>query len=77
MIKNNRYSLYLLTFIDVILVKDDLRDRPNERETVFNAFEKALNMHEKNYILLKGDKTIRFKKAITEIDRLLLKDNKI
>ena len=38
----NHYDLYLLTYIDVPWEKDDLRDKPNDREFMFNKFEEAL-----------------------------------
>ena len=38
----NHYDLYLLTYIDIPWEKDDLRDKPNDREFMFNKFEEAL-----------------------------------
>ncbi len=69
----NEYDLYLLTYIDTPWEADDLRDRPEQRQEMFNAFESALIKHNKNYILLKGNKEIRLKTAIKEIDLLLEK----
>ncbi len=68
---NNQYDLYLLTYIDTPWEADDLRDRPGMRLEMFNAFEKALKDHNKNYILLKGNKQTRFKNAIKAIDKIL------
>ncbi|MEE9348672.1 MAG: ATP-binding protein [Flavobacteriaceae bacterium] len=74
--KKNEYDLYLLTYIDTPWEADDLRDRPEMRLEMFTAFEKALKEHKKNYILLKGSKEKRFKKAIKAIDIILKsKDN--
>jgi len=67
----NTYDLYFLTYIDVPWEKDDLRDKPNERERMFQAFENALKIHKRPYVLLKGDKTQRLKKAVYHIDELL------
>lgn len=67
----NEYDLYLLTYIDTPWEADDLRDRPELRLEMFIAFEKALKDHDKNYILLKGDKTTRLETAITAIDKIL------
>ena len=67
----NTYDLYFLTYIDVPWEKDDLRDKPNEREDMFKAFENALIKHKRPYILLKGDKKIRLEKAVKHIDKLL------
>jgi HTH-type transcriptional repressor of NAD biosynthesis genes len=72
----NQYDLYLLTYIDTPWEEDDLRDRPELRLEMFNAFEKSLKDHNRPYILLKGDKETRLKKATTAIDKIISqKDN--
>ncbi len=71
----NTYDLYFLTYIDVPWEKDDLRDKPNERETMFNYFKKALDTYNRPYILLMGDKATRKEIAIKAIDNLLKKRN--
>ena len=74
--KTNKYDLYLLTYIDTPWEEDDLRDRPEQRLEMFNAFEKALKEHNCNYILLKGDKETRLKKATQAIDNIIaVKEN--
>ncbi len=70
--KENQYDLYLLTYIDTPWEADDLRDRPELRLEMFKAFEKALKAHNKNYIVLKGDKETRLKKATNAIDKILV-----
>jgi len=75
--KENQYDLYLLTYIDTPWEADDLRDRPEQRQEMFNAFEKALKYHNKNYILLKGDKKTRLEKAIKAIDAILDKEENL
>lgn len=67
----NVYDLYFLTYIDTPWEADDLRDKPNEREHMFKAFENALKIHNKPYVLLKGNKTERLKLAVAHIDQLL------
>ena len=69
--KENSYDLYLLTYIDTPWEEDDLRDRPELRLEMFNAFENALKKHKRPYILLKGEKKIRLTKAINAIDAIL------
>jgi NadR type nicotinamide-nucleotide adenylyltransferase len=69
--KENTYELYLLTYIDTPWEEDDLRDRPEQRLEMFNAFESALKKHNRPYLLLKGDKKTRLKKAIKAIDKIL------
>lgn len=67
----NQYDLYLLTYIDTPWEEDDLRDRPEQRLEMFNAFEKALKDHNRTYILLKGDRDIRLKNATEAIDKII------
>ncbi len=67
----NTYDLYLLTYIDTPWEKDDLRDRPNERLEMFNAFENALKKYNRPYVLLKGNKIVRLQLAIQEIDKII------
>ena len=67
----NFYDLYFLTYIDTPWEADDLRDKPNERKRMFDAFEGALKKYNRPYVLLKGDKEIRLKIAIEHINNLL------
>jgi|TARA_B110000971_G_C19892428_1_gene445999 NadR type nicotinamide-nucleotide adenylyltransferase len=67
----NTYNLYLLTYIDTPWEADDLRDRPEQRLEMFEAFQKALDEHDRPYLLLKGDKESRLKKAVEAIDAIL------
>jgi len=69
--KKNQYDLYLLTYIDTPWEADDLRDKPEERIEMFNAFEKALKTHKRPYLIVKGNKEKRLKDAKMAIDRLL------
>ncbi|WP_036157124.1 MULTISPECIES: AAA family ATPase [Maribacter] len=67
----NSYDLYLLTYIDIPWEADDLRDKPNEREQMFNYFKDTLEKYGKKFITLKGNKKQRLEKAINHIDTLL------
>jgi len=67
----NKYDLYLLTYIDTPWEEDDLRDRPEQRLEMFNAFEKALKDNNRPYILLKGDRETRLKEATTAINKII------
>ncbi len=69
----NTYDLYLLTYIDTPWEEDDLRDRPEQRLEMFNAFESTLKKYNRPYILLKGDKETRLKTAKKVIDEILSK----
>ena len=67
----NSYDLYFLTYIDTPWEADDLRDKPEEREAMFRAFEEALIKNKRPYVLLKGDKKTRLETAVKYIDKLL------
>ena len=71
--KKNQYDLYLLTHIDIPWEFDSIRDRPGQREEMFNAFENALKNYNRPYSILKGDKETRFKKAVEVIDEVIAK----
>ena len=70
----NHYDLYLLTDIDIPWVKDDLRDRPNNRMEMFLAFKKTLIKYKKPYVIVSGNLENRIKIAVFEIDKLLPKN---
>lgn len=67
----NSYDLYLLTYIDIPWVADDLRDKPKEREAMFLRFKDALDKYNLPYFVLQGDKRSRLKKAIAIVDQLI------
>lgn len=66
--KKHKYDLFFLTDIDVPFEKDDLRDKPNEREMLFEKFEKALIENGKPYIILSGNQEERLEKATLIIE---------
>lgn len=67
----NSYDLYFLTYIDTPWEADDLRDKPEEREVMFKAFENELIKNKRPYVLLKGDKKERLETAVNHINKLL------
>ncbi|MHA7942736.1 AAA family ATPase [Formosa sp. 3Alg 14/1] len=69
---HNYYNLYFLTYIDIPWEADEVRDKPNERETMFAAFKEALDHNHKPYVLLKGTFKERFDLAVKHIDKLIL-----
>lgn len=66
----HEYDLFFLTDIDVPWEKDDLRDSPEKRESVFAVFKQSLIDNKKPFITLSGDKNLRLNKAISIIDDL-------
>lgn len=73
----NTYDIYFLTYIDTPWEEDDLRDRPEQREEMFNAFKNALEKYNRPYLLLKGDNETRLKKATQIIDDLIAKKDNL
>ena len=67
----NHYDLYLLTDIDIPWEKDDLRDKPNEREYSMKIFKDELEKNNLNYRLISGTKEKRLKIAIKYINDLI------
>ena len=67
----NTYDLYFLTYIDVPWEADNLRDKPNERDRMFKAFEDALIKYNRPYVILKGSKKERLEEAVKHIDKLI------
>ncbi|NDP27437.1 MAG: DUF4301 family protein [Flavobacterium sp.] len=68
--RKHDYDLFFLTDIDVPWEKDDLRDKPEGRESVFGVFKQTLIDNNKPFITLSGDKDLRLNKAIAIINEL-------
>ncbi len=68
--QNHQYDLFLLTDINVPWEKDDLRDKPEGRKSVFAVFKQTLIDSKKPFITLSGDNNSRLNKAITVINDL-------
>ncbi|KRD10838.1 ATPase [Flavobacterium sp. Root901] len=66
----HNYDLFFLTDIDVPWEKDDIRDTPEGRETVFSVFKQTLINTNKPFITLSGDKESRLAKATMIVDAL-------
>ena len=61
--RKHKYDLFFLTDIDVPWEKDDLRDKPEDREKTIATFENALIENKKPYIKLTGSIKERFETA--------------
>ncbi|MDR7208133.1 DUF4301 family protein [Flavobacterium piscis] len=68
----HNYDMFFLTDIDVPWEKDDIRDTPNERETVFTVFKQNLIEAKKPFITLSGNEENRLAKAKTIVDNLTI-----
>ena len=67
----NDYDLYLLTDIDIPWEKDDLRDKPNEREESFEIFKNELIKKNLPFEVISGTRIERLKKAINSINKII------
>lgn len=65
------YDLYLLTYIDIPWVKDDLRDRPELRDFMYARFRKALDDHNLPYKIIRGEGQERLDLAIRTVENLI------
>jgi NadR type nicotinamide-nucleotide adenylyltransferase len=61
------YDHYFLTYIDTPWIEDDLRDKPNERERMYEEFLKELRRRNKKFTILKGDLKTRTKTVLDTI----------
>ncbi len=69
--KKHKYDLIFLTDVDVPWEKDDLRDKPEDREKSIQIFENTLIDFKKPYIKLSGNKEERLEKAIQIVSDFL------
>ena len=67
------YDFYLLTDIDVPWEKDDLRDRPQQRNTMLDFFEKELIRRNLPYQKLTGPHQERFLKTVSLLEKIFPK----
>ncbi|MET0945720.1 MAG: DUF4301 family protein, partial [Flavobacterium sp.] len=72
----HEYDLFFLTDIDVPWEKDDIRDTPDGRESVFSVFKQTLIDTKKPFITLSGDKECRLAKATSIIHNLTIAKEK-
>jgi HTH-type transcriptional regulator, transcriptional repressor of NAD biosynthesis genes len=63
-------SLYILTGDEIPFVQDGTRDGEKIRHNMHNRFVEELDKHHLKYILVKGNRMERRKKAIEAIDKL-------
>jgi HTH-type transcriptional repressor of NAD biosynthesis genes len=68
-----RYDYYFLTHIDVPWQADDLRDRPNDRKLMFDAFKASLVTKKLPFTILEGNHSQRMKQVNKVLKKLLKK----
>lgn len=69
-VEESSYDLYLLLQVDTPWTADDLRDRPERREEMFELFLAALHKFNKSYKIIDGLNDERFKNAIKAIEEI-------
>lgn len=67
----NVCDIYLLTYHDVPYEEDPLRENPNDRDVLFDMYEKLVNNRQLSYMVMKGSLEERVKAAKSYINPLL------
>ena len=62
------YDFYLITKPDIPWEKDDLRDRPEDREEMYSAFEKQLLKRDLPFAFVEGLGEKRLQNAIKALE---------
>jgi len=70
-ISEKQYDFYFLLYIDTPWEADDLRDKPQEREMMFQRFKNELDKHKLPYQIIKGTFPERIKSVTTAIEKLV------
>ncbi|MBL3657713.1 AAA family ATPase [Fulvivirga sediminis] len=70
-IKENRYDLYLLTYIDIPWEDDPQRENPHLRQYFYDLFKKELEYFELPYVEINGGADERLAKASQAINSIL------
>jgi len=65
------YDYYFLTYIDTPWIADNLRDKPKDREMMYQAFLDELKVRNKNFTILKGDIKTRTKTVIKTLKAIV------
>ena len=65
----NSYDIYFLTDIDVPWKADALRDKPNQRQEMFDKFKGALQHRNLTYSILRGSNITRMNCVIEQINQ--------
>lgn len=68
--QNRAYDLYILTSPDIPFEQDGTRDGEHIREWMHSRFVEKLEQHNKNFIIVKGNREKRLDKAITAINKV-------
>lgn len=67
----NVCDIYLLTYHDIPYEDDPLRENPDDRDVLFDMYEKLVNNRNLSYMVMRGSLEERVKAAKSYINRLL------
>lgn len=70
-IKNRKYDLYLLTFIDIPWAEDPLREHPGQRQQLYDLYLTEMRNQHVPFVEIKGDREARRATAIKAIEKIL------
>ncbi len=70
LIKSNIFDLHILCSPDIPWEYDHLRENSNNRNQLFELYQRDLEAYAKEYIIVNGSEKERLKKAVQAIDRL-------
>ena len=63
-------DLYLLCDVDVPWVPDGIRDRPAQRESIFDKFAAELRKRRAHFVVVRGDWDVRWEIALEAVRKL-------
>jgi NadR type nicotinamide-nucleotide adenylyltransferase len=70
-IKNRKYDLYLLTYVDIPWESDPLREHPDRREELYQIYLNEMKNQPVPFVEIKGDREARQKTAVDAVQQLL------
>jgi len=68
---HRQYDLHLLTNIDIPWEEDPQREHPTKRKELYELYKRELDVQQRPYIEISGDKTERLARATEAIHKLL------
>lgn len=71
LIRDRKYDLYLLTYIDIPWEADPLREHPDKRQQLYEIYLSEMKDQSVPFVEIKGDRAIRQQTAIDAVNNLL------
>ena len=69
-IRQRKYDLHLLTYIDIPWQDDPLREHPDKRQDLFNLYQRELVQSNTNFKIIRGNYQHRLSQAIRIIENI-------